>query len=93
MKQKARKVLPDILLKLNIAKDCAQLENTDLFLKFAIEKLAEYEPKIKGLMLHNIAILLTDAFADGKVTVSEITGVIEAVYQELEKEKGTEPVH
>jgi hypothetical protein len=90
IKQKARKALPEILLKLNIAKECVGLENADLFVKCALEKLADFDPKIKGLMLHNIAILLTDAFADGKVTVSEITGVIEAVYQELEKHKETE---
>jgi hypothetical protein len=93
LKQKAREALPKILLELNIAKECTELQNTDLFIKCAIEKLAEFEPKIKGLMFHNIAILLTDAFADGKVTVSEITGVIEAVYQELEKHKETESSH
>jgi hypothetical protein len=91
LKQKAREALPKILLELNIAKECVELQNTDLFVKCAIEKLSTFEPKIKGLMLHNIAILLTDAFADGKVTISEITGVIEAVYQGLEKQKEAGP--
>jgi hypothetical protein len=87
LKKKARLALPNILKDLGIANECAQISDINLFLKCVLDKINTLAPEIRGLYWHNIAILITNALADGQATIPEITGIIEAVYQEIENQK------
>ena len=90
LKNKARAALPKILKDLGIANECAQISDINLFLKCVLDKINTLAPEIKGLYWHNIAILITNALADGEATIPEITGIIQAVYQEMENQKAGE---
>lgn len=87
LKNKARSALPNILKDLGIANECASLTDINAFLKCVLDKINSLTPEIRGLYWHNIAILITNALADGQATIPEITGIIQAVYQETEKQK------
>lgn len=90
LKNKARAVLPETLMKLGVANECAQLTDKNAFLKCVLEKINGLAPEIKGLYWHNIAILITNALSDGEATIPEITGIIQAVYEEVERRKEEE---
>jgi len=87
LKDKARTAIPDILKKLGIGNECAQVADTNAFLKCVLDKINLLEPEIRGLYWHNIAILITSALSDGQATIPEITGIMQAVYQEVKKQK------
>jgi hypothetical protein len=80
---KARQALPQILTELQVFNDHLTTENPGEFIVACVDELNKMLPNIRGLYLHNIAILLTDALADGKLTVAEITGIIQAVYEQF----------
>ena len=90
LKAKARVALPNVLKELGVANECAQITDINAFLKCVLDKINGLAPEIKGLYWHNIAILITNALSDGQATIPEITGIIQAVYHEVEKQKKEE---
>ena len=90
LKDKARAALPQILAQMNIVKDDISTLTVDEFLVKAIDELNKLMPAVRGLNLHNISVLLTSAFADGKISVPEITGIMQAVYELIDENKKKE---
>lgn len=76
-----RAQLPIILTKLKLVD--ANVDDTDLnaIIDSAIETLKKTTPEIKAAFLHNLAVLLSQIAADGKLSWSDGVCVVEWYYK------------
>lgn len=78
---KIKEYLPDILLKLKIAGECAQKKTNDEVIQCALAHLREYHPTARKAYFLNIASMLSAALADGKLSWAEIVMITQYTYE------------
>lgn len=77
---KLREILPDILLKLRIAEECAKKTSNDEIIQCAIEALKKYHPTAQKAYYLTIASMISEALADGKLSWSEVVMITQYTY-------------
>jgi hypothetical protein len=86
IKQALRLALPKIFLQLKLVDELSvEFDSPDDFGKAAIEVLRSLNPADKSRELHNLAILIAQVAADGKLTWSDGAYVVEWYYQKVFK--------
>lgn len=78
--EKIREALPKILLNLKIADECTKMQSNDAIIQCAIKHLKAYHPTARKAYYLNIASMLSEALADGKLTWSEIVLLTQYTY-------------
>ncbi len=73
--------LPAILVELKLADNCADLTDPNEITACAIEVLKGISGDISSAFLHNLAILIAQVAADGKLSWSDGVYVLEWYYQ------------
>lgn len=81
LKAKARMMLPQLLAELMVFDD-KLTSDPDAFVAACIDELNKFLPNIKAMYLHSLAVLIANAFADGKLTLGEITTIMQAWYDQ-----------
>lgn len=79
---KVKGALPQILLDLKIAGECASLTSNDEIIQCAITHLRSYDPKAQHAYYLTIASMLSQALTDGKLSWSETIHLVEYAYQQ-----------
>jgi len=79
---KVKEVLPQILLNLRIAGECANLSTNDAIIQCSIKHLREYDPKAQAAYYLTIAAMLSEALTDGKLSWAETIHLVEYTYQQ-----------
>lgn len=80
IKEKLRDALPKILAELLLAQDCSNLTNSADIVKCAIQTLQEIEGDFKSAFLHDLSILIAQVAADGKLSWSDGTYILQWYY-------------
>jgi len=81
-----RNQLPNILIKLKLADQCANLTNPEEITICAVKCLQGLNVNIKGAFLHNLSVLIAQIASDGKLTWEDGAYVMEWYYQHHFKE-------
>ncbi|PTQ94904.1 hypothetical protein C8P68_106118 [Mucilaginibacter yixingensis] len=76
-----RQQLPQLLAELKLADNCGELTEPEAIANCAIQTLQQLEGDIKSAFLHNIAILVAQIAADGKLTWSDGVYLLEWYYK------------
>jgi hypothetical protein len=81
----AKKILPKVLLELNILKDASGGSNVDM-LKAIIAEIRTFTPDSKAEFYEDLAVKLSVMLSDGKLSVSEAAELVKFVYDEKFKQ-------
>ncbi len=85
LKLALRKALPELLIQLKLAENCANLTDSTAVTQCAINQLQNLNGNIKSAFLHNLSILLAQVAADGKLTWKDGATILEWYYQKQYK--------
>ena len=81
IKNLLRAKLPTILAELKLADSCAGLTDPAQITACAVKVLQGLDGNVQSAFLHNLAIMITQVVADGKLTWSEGVYLAEWYYQ------------
>jgi len=81
IKKLLRAKLPTILAELKLADGCAGLTDPAQITDCAVKVLQSLDKNVQSAFLHNLAIMVTQVVADGKLTWSEGVYLAEWYYQ------------
>ncbi|MDT3405091.1 hypothetical protein [Mucilaginibacter terrae] len=76
-----RAKVPQILLQLKLANECADSSNPEQITACAIKNLQALTGNLKSAYLHNLSVLIAQFAADGKLTWEDGAYIMEWYYQ------------
>jgi hypothetical protein len=76
-----RKALPTLLIQLKLADSCSKAASPEEITSCAIKTLQSLTGDLKSAFLHNLAVLISQVAADGKLTWQDGASIMEWYYQ------------
>ena len=81
IKTALRKALPNLLLQLRLADNCAVASTPEQIMICAIKTLQSLTGDLKSAYLHNLSVLIARVASDGKLTWQDGASIMEWYYQ------------
>lgn len=85
LREKLRKILPEIILKLSIAKSVAEIEDPNEQMKAILAQINLSSNEAKNIYYHGLCALILEALSDKKITWSESVQIAEYYYTNIYK--------
>jgi hypothetical protein len=82
-----RAALPSLLIQLKLADSCSTINSPEELTACAIKTLQSLSGNLKSAFLHNLAVLIAQVAADGKLTWQDGASIMEWYYQNQFKAK------
>lgn len=80
LKAKARIVVPQVLTQLISVKECLDKPDDEALICI-VAKIQTALPDVRMVNLSNLAVLITKAMADDEITVPELLGIVQYVFE------------
>lgn len=85
VREKLRKILPEIILKLNIATSVAEIQDPNEQLKAILAQINLSSDEAKNMYYHGLSALILQSLSDGKISWTESVQIAEYYYTNIYK--------
>lgn len=86
LKEKARVVIPRILVQMQVISTDQSGESLDDFIKLTVEKILSLDKQSRGYKWFELASRIAVDFANGELSDAEVKSILQAIYENLKED-------